>query len=405
MSRPLHVVMFGDQHPATSGGAQVAMRLQMKYLERAGHVVTIVSPRRHGFNQQHMPGNVCLDVPSVPIPPDWEYSAVWPAAAERAVDLGIVGRVERDGAPLPDLVHVQADYWGAFLGYRFAERARIPVVHTMHNRVDAGIAATAPFPRAVLAAINLWRRVELRGSGAGWDGWAHLRGLASRAAAVTAPSAHFARRLEAHGIAPHVDVVWNGIDDDLLARLEGSAPSGALVWVGRMSPEKRLMPFLQAYAESGIRLPVEIIGSGFQREEAERFTRDRGLRERVIFRGRMSYADTLARIAAATALVQTSIGFEAQGMTPFEAAQLGTPSIVSDPDIADEMGGGVWRVAAAGSERARIAELAETLRRVERDATSGSLPVPAERVRREFLQSSRTEAMLEIYRRVLRARG
>jgi glycosyltransferase involved in cell wall biosynthesis len=378
------------------------MRLQMKYLERAGHAVTIVSPRRHGFNQQHMPGNVCLDVPSIGVPPDWEYSAVWPGrTAERTVDLGIVRRVEHDGLPVPDLVHVQADYWGAFLGYRFAERARIPVVHTMHNRVDAGIQATAPFPRAVLAAINLWRRVELPRSGGGWDGWAHLRGLASRASAVTAPSSHFARRLEEHGVAPHVDVVWNGIDDDQLARLGGSAPSGALVWVGRMSPEKRLMPFLEAYASSGIQMPVEIIGSGFQREEAERFTRDRGLRGRIVFRGRMSYADTLARIAAATALVQTSIDFEAQGMTPFEAAQLGTPSVISDPDIADEMGEGMWRVAEAGTERARVAALAETLRTVERDALRGSLPEPAERVRREFLQSSRTAAMLEVYRGVL----
>jgi glycosyltransferase involved in cell wall biosynthesis len=115
----------------------------------------------------------------------------------------------------------------------------------------------------------------------------------------------------------------------------------------------------------------------------------------------MSYADTLARIAAATALVQTSIDFEAQGMTPFEAAQLGTPSVISDPDIADEMGEGMWRVAEAGTERARVAALAETLRTVERDALRGSLPEPAERVRREFLQSSRTAAMLEVYRGVL----
>ncbi|GGF42449.1 hypothetical glycosyl transferase [Microbacterium sorbitolivorans] len=402
MIRPLHVVMFGDQHPATSGGAQVAMRLQMKYLERAGHAVTIVSPRRHGFNQQHMPGNVCVDVPAIGVPPDWEYSAVWPGkTVERAVDRGVVRRTTHDGLPLPDLVHVQADYWGAFLGYRFAERARIPVVHTMHNRVDAGIAATAPFPRAVLAAINLWRRIELPGSGGGWDGWAHLRGLASGAAAVTAPSSHFARRLEEHGVARSVHVVWNGIDDDQLARLGGSAPSGALVWVGRMSPEKRLMPFLEAYAESGIRLPVEIIGSGFQRDEAERFARDCGLRDRVIFRGRMSYGDTLARIASATALVQTSIDFEAQGMTPFEAAQLGTPSVISDPDIADEMGGGIWRVEHADSERGRIAALAHALRAVERDAARGSVPEPTEKVRREFLQSSRTAAMLEVYRSVL----
>lgn len=402
MTRPLHVVMFGDQHPATSGGAQVAMRLQQKYLERAGHVVTIVVPARHGGARENMPSPAYVEMPSIGVPPDWEYSAVWPGArAERAVDRGITRRVVRDGAPLPDLVHVQGDYWGAFLGYRFAERARIPVVHTMHNRVDVGIEATVPFPRLALSALNAWRRAMLPGSDGGSDGWAYLRGLASGAAAVTAPSTHFARRLEEHGVAPVVDTIWNGIDDDALAGLAEPPNSGALIWVGRMSAEKRLIPFLESYAASGIKLPVDIVGSGFQRDEAERFVAARGLAGRVRFLGRLSYADTLARIMAASALVQTSIGFESQGMTPFEAAQLGTPSIVSDGDIADEMGGGIWRVPEADTEADRVAMLAETLRRAERDLTAGEIPIPSDRVRREFLQSSRTAAMIEVYERVL----
>ena len=169
-----------------------------------------------------------------------------------------------------------------------------------------------------------------------------------------------------------------------------------------MSAEKRLLPFLQAYAASRIRLPVEIVGAGFQREDAERFVAARALGDRVRFLGRLPYRETLERIAAATALVQTSIGFETQGMTPFEAAQLGTPSVVSDPDVAREMGGGVWRVHPAPTHTGRIQALAATLRAVERDAQSGSLPEPSQRVRREFVQSSRTEAMIAVYERVLR---
>ena len=189
MTRPLHVVMFADQHPATSGGAQVAMRLQAKYLERAGHTATMVVPERHSWNQQHMGAHTYVEVPSIGVPPDWEYSAVWPGVrADRTVDAGMTRRVMGEGVGLPDVVHVQGDYWGAVLGYRFAERARVPVVHTMHNRVDVGIEATVPFPRIVLAALNAWRRAMLPGSGAGSDGWAYLRGLAQGASAVTAPS-------------------------------------------------------------------------------------------------------------------------------------------------------------------------------------------------------------------------
>lgn len=404
MTRPMHVVMFGDQHVETAGGAQVAMRLQRKYLERAGHSVTVVAPRRHGRGLENIHDPAYVDVPSFPVPTDPEYSVCWPGSrAERAVDAGVARRASRDGARLPDIVHVQGDFWGAFLGYRFAERARVPVVHTMHNRVDVGIEATMPLPGLVLAALNAWRRRMLPGSGAGSDGWAYLRGLAARASAVTAPSGHFARRLEGRGVFDGVDVIWNGIDDDVLHDIEDPPASGALVWVGRMSAEKRLLPFLRSYAASRIDLPVEIIGAGFQRDEAERFVAARDLGDRVSFLGRLPYPRTLERIAAATALVQTSIGFETQGMTPFEAAQLGTPSVVSDHDIADEMGGGVWRVDAAGSEAARIAALTAALRAVARDVATGSVPEPSERVRREFVQSSRTAAMCAVYERVRRA--
>lgn len=402
MSRPLHVVFFGDQHAETAGGAQIAMRLQRKFLERAGHTVTIVAPRRHGRGLAGMQDQAYIDLPSAPVPADPEYSIVWPGRrADRAIDRGVARRVTAHGAPVPDLVHVQADFWGAVLGYRFARRARLPVVHTMHNRVDVGIAATVPFPTIAVRALNAWRRRALPGSGPGSDGWAYLRGIATGASAATAPSGHFARRLEEHDVFEPVDVIWNGIDDDVLRDLPTPDASGALVWVGRMSAEKRLLPFLQAYSASRIDMPVEIVGGGFQRDEAERYVRARGLSDRVRFLGRLSYPDTLARIAAASALVQTSIGFETQGMTPFEAAQLGTPSVISDLDIADEMGGGVWRVSPGQTETARIRELATVLRNVERDVRRGSAPEPSPRVRREFVQSSRTEAMLGVYRRVL----
>ena len=43
----MHIVFFGDQHAESLGGAQVSMRLQRAFLERAGHTVTIVAPRMH----------------------------------------------------------------------------------------------------------------------------------------------------------------------------------------------------------------------------------------------------------------------------------------------------------------------------------------------------------------------
>lgn len=412
--------MFGDQHAESFGGAQVSMRLQRRFLERAGHTVTIVAPARHGARRAPAPDPAYVDLPSVPVTLDREYAMTWPGArTDRRVDAAMQVR------PKVDVVHVQADFWGAFIGHRFAERHGLPVVHTMHNRVDVGIEATTPFPGAALRVLNAWQRSAIGAHSSvreggrpgarsgGHDGWAYLRGFAERADAVTAPSSHFARRLEAHGVVPgrgipagderRIDVVWNGIDDDLL---EATLASGAertprpphFVWLGRMSPEKRLLPFLEALAVSRITADVEVLGGGGQRRAAKRLVDRLRPQASVVFAGRMPYSESLRRLAAADALVQTSIGFETQGMTPFEAAALGTPSIVSDPDIATELGSGLWAV-----RDGSIEALAETLRRAAADIEAGTAPTPDAGIRESFRQSSRTAAMLDVYQRVLAA--
>lgn len=428
----MHVVMFGDQHVESSGGAQVSMRLQRRFLERAGHIVTVVAPRMHARGTP-APDPAYIDLPSVPVTLDREYSMSWPGArTDRVVDAAMLTR------PPVDVVHVQADFWGAFIGHRFARRHGLPVVHTMHNRVDVGIAAVAPAPRLVLHALNVWGRRALHSTGtrirttaadsdvtrrsirirrtspnpprdraaAGADGWAYLRLLADGADAVTAPSAHFARRLEAHDVYPSVDVVWNGIDDDVLdAAL--AAPRAArvvgpprLVWVGRMSAEKRLLPFLEALAASGVVADVEVIGGGGQLRAARRLVRRLRPAASVVFAGRLPYPETLRRIAAADAVVQTSLGFETQGMTVFEAASLGTPSIVSDPDIAAELGSGLWRVTDGSN-----AALAATIRAAADDIARGSAPTPEPQIAELFRQSSRTAAMAAVYERAVAARA
>lgn len=424
----MHIVMFGDQHAESSGGAQVSMRLQRRYLERAGHTVTIVQPRLHA---RRVSDSAYVDLPSVPITLDREYGMTLPGRrSDRAVDEALAGR-----APV-DVVHVQGDFWGAIVGHRFAARHGLPVVHTMHNRVDVGVAATTPFPRVVLRILNAWARTALRSSRprggrtvrmsrdsgrslrrsgtaaapARWsaDGYAYLRRFARRSAAVTAPSAHFARRLEQHHVVPAVggvvDVIWNGIDDDALdAATAAPRPprrSGhpRLVWVGRMSPEKRLLPFLEALALSGVEADVEIVGGGGQARAARRLVHRLRPVARVRFVGRLPYPESLRRVAAADAVVQSSIGFETQGMTVFEAASLGTPAIVSDPDIASELGSGVWRVETSADP---VGALADTLRAAVADIRAGRPPTPDPGIAERFRQSSRTDAMIAVYRRVI----
>ena len=167
-----------------------------------------------------------------------------------------------------------------------------------------------------------------------------------------------------------------------------------------MSPEKRLLPFLEALAASGIAADVEIIGGGGQLGAARRLVRRLAPAAHVSFVGRLPYPEALRRIAAADGVVQSSIGFETQGMTVFEAASLGTPSVVCDPDIAAELGSGVWTV-----DGDSVAALAETLRRAAADIEAGTAPTPDPSIAERFRQSSRTAAMLEVYRAAITAAG
>jgi hypothetical protein len=99
--------------------------------------------------------------------------------------------------------------------------------------------------------------------------------------------------------------------------------------------------------------------------------------------------------------VQTSIGFETQGMTIFEAASLGTPSIVSDPDLAAELGSGFWPVGGGRAAADSTSALASALRAAVTDIEAGTTPAVDPTIRERFRQSSRTAAMIEIYDRVI----
>lgn len=448
----MHVLIVTDQHPESLGGVQVAIRLQRRFLERLGHRVTIAAPALHRRDSAPDAADrqAYLDLPSRPITRDREYGITWPGArTDRALAEAL------SHLPPVDLVHVQGDFWGALIGLRAARgissararahRSRVPVVITMHNHVDEGTRAVTPFAPLVFQALRAWRRLAVgactapvprRARGA----WRYLAELATEASAVTAPSRHFADALERHGVVPEVLVTPGGVDDEAIAaarRLPRSPRSRPrLVWLGRMSHEKRVLEFIDAIAESSIDADVVLHGAGLLLPRVKERIARLGLAQRVTVAGPVPYAEALASMHDADALVQTSMGFETQGLTPFEAAALGTPTIFCDPEIADDVSASVeWRVpdgtvaALARTLREAIAELATELETgsaaepvvapaAEPSSGSAAGPVAAsaegsssgarrfripESEGRVFLQSQQTRAMLDVYERAARA--
>jgi glycosyltransferase involved in cell wall biosynthesis len=389
----MHVLIFCEQHPLTLGGAQVSVNLQAEFLERAGHTITFVSP---SLRSGPVDDERFIDLPSFAIPTVKEYTWLWPRQSHLAqITEALHAR------PPVDIAHVQSDFWGAALGYRFAEENRLPLIHTMHHRLDAGVDGSVPFPGLLYAMLGLWQKWSLRSrfEKHPTNAFDYLAGYAHHADIVTAPSGHFARLLSKNGVAslrnPAISVVPTGVSDDVLdtvARTPRVAHvSPVYAWLGRFSPEKRLIEFLDGVALATTPLSVVVVGDGALAKKAKARAGNN-----VVFLGALPYDRAVEVIAGADFLVQSSNDFETQGMTVTEAVSMDTHVIIVDGEIAGDLPAGSYTLTADLTAEAMGRALDSTAR----------YQVPAEGPRNlgdlvEFRQSRRTKLMVELYRRAI----
>lgn len=339
----MHIAIFLDQHLHSLGGTQVSVGLQRKFLTEAGHQVTLVIPHSSA-NKADIKDPHVIELPSLKVTGDGEYVMAWFGRRTEAV-------LERELAKLPpvDIVHIQADFTMALLGHRYATRHQIPIVQTFHHWLEVGIQNAVATPKLFLKLIS-WlqaRMLKLGRKQRARTSWEYLRNFAHHTRAVTAPTEHFANLLVKHGVAEHFAVIPTGIDDDLYLEVQRRVqehpdqfdehPVPIVIWLGRFAPEKRILTMLEAIRLVPNAAEYRIIGTGQLEERVKKFVTEHQLHDRVKIIDKMPHLDVLEQIARADLMVQTSIGFESQGMTVYESAALGTPLIMSDTQIAAEL--------------------------------------------------------------------
>lgn len=389
----MHVLIFCEQHPHTLGGAQVSVNLQAEFLERAGHLVTFVSP---SLRSGPVDDPRLIDLPSMPVPTVKQYTWLWPRTKHLTT---IAQRLV--GKPPVDVVHVQSDFWGAALGYRFAGEHDLPVVHTMHHRLDVGVDGSIPFPALFYSMLARWQKWSLgdRFRPQELNAFGYLGGYAHHADVVTAPSGHFARLLTEKDVVsrriPHIAVVPTGVNDDVLDDVAHTPriahPDAVVTWVGRFSPEKRLLEFLDGVSRCPEPLRVVIAGDGVLAPKAKAVAGDN-----VEFLGAVSYERAIEVIADADILVQSSNNFETQGMTVTEAVSMGTHVVIVDNDIAGDLPPGAFTVTRDLSADA----MGEALAVASRQRVTSDGPRDLDHLT-EFRQSRRTAQMVEQYERAI----
>lgn len=161
--------MVTDYYLPTLGGVQTVIKAHREELVGAGHDVTVFAPL-----QGPSPDPAVVRLPTAHrFAPDG-YPFTWPLRAAAA-------HLERELAGF-DVVHVHTEMFAALAAYRAVRTLRIPVVQTMHGRIDVYTRSVLPLPAittAVLAGVIGARSARHP---------VHDRSLSTRALPMPAPA-------------------------------------------------------------------------------------------------------------------------------------------------------------------------------------------------------------------------
>jgi 1,2-diacylglycerol 3-alpha-glucosyltransferase len=187
------------------------------------------------------------------------------------------------------------------------------------------------------------------------------------------------------------------VDDDSVAGLkrQTEVPNQPVrfIWAGRFLREKRLLQTIRAFKKANLDAELVIYGTGALEKPAKSLVRTLRIGHKVSFNGRVDREQMLQAFADADIVLQTSIGFETQGMTVFEAAAFGTPALCCDKRVAGELKPGHWWV----TEDESIEALAQSMREAHADVLSGNGRRGDGEDTSWLLQSKLTERMVAIY--------
>ncbi|MCM3522457.1 glycosyltransferase [Curtobacterium sp. P97] len=357
----MRIALVTDYYLPTLGGVQTAVRSLAEALTAAGHDVTVFCPDdpagpAHSAGTAQAPGTATVPaVVGLPVSrvfrPDG-YPFAWSPRRLRAL-------LRREfAARRVDVVHTHSEMFAALGGIRAAQDLGIPVVHTMHGRIDVYTRNVLPVPAVTTALLAFLHATQVprRGVRVAADTpytrtrtarrmWRVMLAQSRASDHVVVPSRHFADKLVDRGVRTPVSVVSNGIEPAVLdaigpatVRTRTAGEPLRVLWVGRLSPEKRPEVLVEAARSFPPGTVVDVLGDGVARAAVARAAAGTPVR----LHGSTPHDEVLAAMRRAHVLVSSSSDFDNQPMVMLEAVATGLPVVHCDPDLAEVVpdGGG-----------------------------------------------------------------
>jgi glycosyltransferase involved in cell wall biosynthesis len=304
------------------GGEDVVFGQEQELLERAGHEVLT-----YCRSNWEIAGYSALKLLAL------AGRMMWARDTRR--EIGSLLRCQK-----PDLVHVHNSFLMVSPSiYSACQEAHIPVVQTLHNyRLLCPAAIFFRRGRVCEECLehSLWRGV-LHGC--------YRNSRAETSAVALMLTVHRWRRTWTWGVNCFIALsefsrqkfIEGGIPAEKIAvkpnfvyadpGCRGRSGEYAL-FIGRLSPEKRVVTLLAAWQRLHARIPLRIIGGGPEREFLEARANQMELSD-VRFLGQLPRDEVIAALKGAWCLIFTSEWYENFPMTIVEAFACGVPVICS----------------------------------------------------------------------------
>jgi len=327
----MRVLMLGwELPPNNSGGLGVACLQLSEALSRRGADIDFVLPYRHEQKYGFM------NVISVF---EKDIKAVVPVAAYDSYRY-----IMDDGSVYDFSIHDQQSAYAHLVG-RLVDEMEFDIVHA-HDWLTFRAGLMAKQKRNVPLILHVHSIERDRAGGQAGNPLvreveATAMQLADHVVAVSGRTKNMIID-EYHIPADKIDVVhnsldtsrWVPLDDDNAYKYLSDLKSDGwkvVANVGRLTIQKGLTHFISAAAEVVSRHPKTIfllVGDGEQRDELLELAAEKGIARNILFTGFQRGKNWRDAYAIADLFVMPSVS-EPFGLTPFEAAAYGTPSLIS----------------------------------------------------------------------------